>query len=74
MDTKICIQCELEKPKDDFGNVKKSPDGKSSYCKNCLKANYKKSKMNNPIRVRAKQMRNHMVEKTNNVYVSSIIQ
>jgi len=67
MDTKICTKCKLEIPIEDFGNSKKSSDGKSSWCKNCLNAKSRKSKMNNPIRARANQIRNHMNDRTKKV-------
>jgi len=67
MDTKICKRCNLEKQVEDFGNIKKSPDGKSPYCRKCNCEKSQISKMKNPIKTRAKHIRNHMKEKSSEV-------
>lgn len=40
--TKICTKCKTEKPLNDFGNEKRTRDGKRADCKDC----YKKMKKN----------------------------
>ena len=37
---KTCFRCKLEKPIDDFGSLKRSPDGKRGDCKTCRKSIY----------------------------------
>lgn len=38
MSTKVCKTCKIDKPLDDFGNLKSSPDGKRRECKECRNA------------------------------------
>lgn len=41
---KICKKCKQEKELNDFPNNIKSVDGKSSYCRECMKAYHKARK------------------------------
>lgn len=38
MSTKVCNTCKIDKPLDEFGNIKSSKDGKRSMCKECRNA------------------------------------
>ena len=42
-ETKTCSKCRKDKPLDQFGNDKKSPDGLAYWCKECIRDNAKKN-------------------------------
>lgn len=47
-DTKTCTLCKLEKPLNEFGNLKRGKKGKNSWCKPCAAAYRKNWVASNP--------------------------
>lgn len=41
---KVCIKCDVEKPIDDYGHDKRTPDGRSKTCSECRFGGGKKRK------------------------------
>jgi hypothetical protein len=44
-DKKVCNQCDIDKPLDEFSNNSSRKDGKSGKCKECTKLNYKNKQL-----------------------------
>lgn len=65
--SKICTQCGIQKTLDDFGPEKRSPSGKRSECRDCVKVRQKAAYGKNKDQIRAAQdiYRNANREKIN---------
>jgi hypothetical protein len=52
-----CPKCGDDKPEDEFANNKSRPNGKSGYCKHCMRGLVKEWKKANPEQLRDQQKR-----------------
>lgn len=57
-ETKLCCNCDIDKPLEDFNRHKKKPDGRQTFCRECQKAEYRGNKERHTQRAREWTERN----------------